>query len=164
MEQKEFEERMSSIQTLEAQAAPLKEEIKRSKDSLINGITNLVSLIEARDKSFNDYLNMLKDFNYSDALTTPTDLFPGIRAISDMVDPEELNQKTQVMKDTAITIESKNKNIDALSTHVIQDLKKTLSNLVELTIEENQIYDLCLDLLKDMDSIYDIGQIARATK
>lgn len=164
MEQKEFEERMSSIQTLGAQAAPLREEIKRSKDSLINGITNLVSLIEARDKGFNDYLNMLKDFNYSDAITTPTDLFPGIRAISDMVDPEELNQKTQIMKDTAISIESKNKNIDALSTHVIQDLKKTLSNLVELTIEENQIYDLCLDLLKDMDSIYDIGQIARATK
>lgn len=164
MEEKEFNSRKGSVDALLAQAQPLRQEINTTMASVSNDISNLVKTLETRDGSFSKYLDYLKDFNYSDAVTTPTDLFPGIRTISDTIDPEELNQKTQNMKELATTIEENHKRVEALGSHALQSLKKVFGILTELMIEENQIYDLDIDILQDLDSIYDIGQIARATK
>ena len=164
MEEKEFNSRKGSVDALLNQALPLRQEITSTMAAVSNDINSLVTTLKARDDSFSEYLGYLKDFNYSDAVTTPTDLFPGIRTISDTLDPEELNQKTEAMKNLATTIEENHKQVEAAGSHALQSLKKVLGILTELMIEENQIYDLNLDILQDLDSIYDIGQIARATK
>jgi len=164
MEEKEFNSRKSSVDALLNQAMPLRQEITSTMTSVSNDINSLITAIRTRDDNFSEYLNYLKDFNYSDAVTTPTDLFPGIRTISDDFDPDELNQKTETMKTLATNIEESHKQVEATGNHALQSLKKVFGILTELMIEENQIYDLNLDILQDLDSIYDIGQIARATK
>lgn len=164
MEEKEFDSKKSSIDSLVSQASPLRQEIITTMTSVSKDINVLVNNFKSRDDMFSRYLDSLKDFNYSDSYTTPTDLFPGIRTISDTIDPEELNKRTEEMKTLASSIEEKNKQIQATASHDVQALKKVLSVLTELIIEENQIYDMNLDILQDLDSIYDIGQIARATK
>ena len=164
MEQKEFDTRMMLSDTLLNQVSPLRQESLNITKSLATDIETYLKIVSERDSKFKEYLNYLKDFNYSDAITTPSDLFPGIRTVADTVDPEELNKKTEAMKELATAIEEGNKQVELLGPHTLQSMRKLFSILSEVLIEENQIYDANLDILQDLDSIYDIGQIAKATK
>ena len=47
---------------------------------------------------------------------------------------------------------------------MITQLKKAISNLADLIIQESQINDMNMDLVKDLDSIYDIGYLKKSTK
>lgn len=164
MEEKEFNQRMGLSDALLAQVTPLRQESLTIINSLSADITKYIQIVTSRDEKFKEYLNYLKDFNYSDEVTTPSDLFPGIRTVADTVDPEELNKKTETMKALATEIEESNKQVELLGPHTLQSMRKLFSVLSEVLIEENQIYDADIDILQDLDSIYDIGQIARATK
>lgn len=164
MEEKEFNQRLSLSDALLTQVTPLRQEALSIINSLSSDITNYIQIVTSRDTKFKEYLNYLKDFNYSDEVTTPSDLFPGIRTVADTVDPEELNKKTETMKSLATSIEESNKQVELLGPHTLQSMRKLFSVLSEVLIEENQIYDADLDILQDLDSIYDIGQIAKATK
>ena len=77
---------------------------------------------------------------------------------------EELNTKTQRMKELAGNINSKTDQIDSLQNMAVLSLKKAISNLSDLIIQETQINDMNMDIVKDLDSIYDIGYLKRATK
>ena len=77
---------------------------------------------------------------------------------------EELNTKTQKMKELAGNINSKTDQIDSLQNMAVLSLKKAISNLSDLIIQETQINDMNMDIVKDLDSIYDIGYLKRATK
>ena len=77
---------------------------------------------------------------------------------------EELNTKTQRMKELAENINSKTDQIDSLQNMAVLSLKKAISNLSDLIIQETQINDMNMDIVKDLDSIYDIGYLKRATK
>ena len=68
------------------------------------------------------------------------------------------------MKNLAMKVEEYNKQAELLGPHILQSMRKLFGLLSEVCIEENQIYDANVDILQDLDSIYDIGQIARATK
>ena len=155
---------MSLADALLTQVTPLRQESLTVINSLSADITKYIQIVTSRDEKFKEYLNYLKDFNYSDEVTTPSDLFPGIRTVADTVDPEELNKKTETMKALATEIEEFNKQVELLGPHTLQSMRKLFSVLSEVLIEENQIYDADIDILQDLDSIYDIGQIARATK
>ena len=90
-------------------------------------------------------------------------MFPGIRTISDTVDLEELNTKTQRMKELAGNINKETDQINSLQDLTLTSLKKAISNLSDLIIQETQINDMNMDIVKDLDSIYDIGYLKRAT-
>ena len=164
MEEKEFSERMTLSDTLLNQVSPMREEAISIGTNLASDISNYMKIVSERDSNFKEYLNYLKDFNYSDEITSPSDLFPGIRTVADTVDPEELNQKTENMKNLSLKVEEYNKQVELLGPHILQSMRKLFGLLSEVLIEENQIYDANIDILQDLDSIYDIGQIARATK
>ena len=68
------------------------------------------------------------------------------------------------MKELAGNINSKTDQIDSLQDMTILSLKKAISNLSDLIIQETQINDMNMDIVKDLDSIYDIGYLKRATK
>ena len=77
---------------------------------------------------------------------------------------EELEKKADTMKAKALEINNNAKKIEVESRDVVVDIKRCLGLLTEYILQTNQIYDFELDLIKDMDSVYDIGMIAKATK
>lgn len=165
MEEKEFNQRQATINELVKNTAPLKANLKKEiSQYLLSSLDTIIKMSSERDEAFIKYMNLLKEFNFTNEITTPSDIFPGIKTISDDYSPEDLNKKTQEMKDYADTINTLSKNLDILTTNALTALRNAIKNLADLSIEENQIYDYCLDTIQDLDSIYDIGQIARATK
>ena len=119
--------------------------------------------LSSRDNLFRKYLKLLQEFQYSDKLTSPSDLFPGIRTAAEMADPQELATKAETMKNTAGQIDNLQKKSSSLNNSIVRGLKRCIAEICEYIQQENQIYDLAIDLLQDADSIYDIGQIAKNT-
>ena len=68
------------------------------------------------------------------------------------------------MKRLAEDINTESEQINSLQDLVVTQLKKAISNLTDLIIQESQINDMNMDLVKDLDSIYDIGYFKKATK
>lgn len=164
MEEREFEERESLISAVENQTQVTRNGLTNLINNyFVESVNALISLMIERDTEFKEYIGVLKDFAYDDKLTSPSDLFPGIRTVSETVDMEELNKKTQILKDNSISISNKSQEIESLIVSVISNLSKAIELLKQLDMEERQVYDLYLNLLKDLDSIYDIGKIARST-
>lgn len=164
MEEKEFEQRKILIQAGSKQATNTRGVLSNIfNDFFLESVKTLISLMQERDEKFAEYIEVLKDFTYGDKLTSPSDLFPGIRTVSDTVDPEELGKKSQMLKDDATDISNKNKEIENLGNSLLSTITKGYNGLKQLCEEEDQVADLYMDLLKDLDSIYDIGRIARAT-
>lgn len=159
----EFNAQINTIKAIDAQSAILRKELVSRNKELSENVNAFVSKVEKRDTSMSQYMDLLKEFSFSDNLTSPSDLFPGIRTTSEMADPEELKSKTNQMKTLANDVSSNNKEIDVMVNAMIVALKKQLSTLIELSKIENQVYDLNMDLLSDMNSVYDIGQLASNT-
>lgn len=163
MNDSEFSTQLNTIKMINAQANNMKSELSSRNDEMFKNVSALVEKLSTRDNSLYDYMGLLKEFSFSDNLTSPSDLFPGIRTVSDMADPDELSQKTNKMKSLADAVDSNNKEIEVIINNLIVTLKKQLSTLIELSKVESQSYDLSMDLLKDLNSVYDIGQLASNT-
>ena len=165
MEEKDFNKNIESIEFLKSQVTASFSEVKASiNENTVKSVESLLNLYKLREKNFKEYLDLLREFNYSDNLLTATDRVPGIRTISDTVDLEELNSKSQKMKGLAEDINNESEQINSLQDIVITQLKKAISNLADLIIQESQINDMNMDLVKDLDSIYDIGYLKKSTK
>ena len=67
------------------------------------------------------------------------------------------------MKELAGNINKETDQINSLQDLTLTSLKKAISNLSDLIIQETQINDMNMDIVKDLDSIYDIGYLKRAT-
>lgn len=163
MEQKEFEAKLNTINFLIEEAKPLKQELAQYIKTAPELCKNILENLQTRDSLFVKYLKDVSQFDYTNDYTTPSDLFPGIRTAAQMRNPEELQKKTEEMKSDAIKITAIANNVSSGGITAINSLKKYLSSLSELMIQENQIYDQCMDLLNKMNSIYEVGQIASAT-
>lgn len=163
MNDSEFTTQLNTIKMISAQADTAQKELSSRNEEMYKNASALVSKLAQRDKSLYEYMDLLKEFSFSDNLTSPSDLFPGIRTVSDMADPEELLSKTNKMKTLADEVSGNNKEVDVIINTLIISYKKQLSTLIELSKLENQSYDLSMDLLKDLNSVYDIGQLASNT-
>ena len=162
MKKNEFDTRMELINTLRTEASKYRDDFKARVQKLTEDIS-VVDTIEQRDELFAKYLEYINKFSYSDSLVSPSDLFPGIRVASDMADPAQLAQEADEMKMQSLQIDNLTQIIDSQSESSMEVLKRLMEDLREYMIRANQIYKEELDLLKDMDSIYDIGQFARNT-
>lgn len=163
MEQKEFDEKLSAINFLLEEAKPLKQEIQQHLKTAPGLCESILKNLQDRDDLFVKYLEDVSQFDYTNEYMTPSDLFPGIRTAAQMRDPEELQRKTEEMKSDAIKITTLANNVNTGGFTAANSLKKCLAALSELMIQENQIYDQCMELLNGMNSIYEVGQIASAT-
>lgn len=163
MDKNEFSKRISLIDSLRVEANKYKNEFVNQLNNLNNNSSDSVKTLETRDEKFYNYLINVSEFNYSDRLTNPSDVFPGIRTISQMIDPEELTTKANEMKDAVSDIDNAN-SLSLLQTkQVISNLRQALSAFSEYMNRSNQIYDLELELLNDLDSIYDISDLKKST-
>lgn len=163
MDKKEFTQRLSLIDSIKKQTPVVKEELVTKANNLPTTINSLLDSIEARDVSFKSYLENIDRFNFIDNDTILSDIFPGLRTTLEMADPEELLKKTEEMKDGALIISTEGKRIDAFKNNALSEIKRCLSLLIEYLKQEEQIFDLEIDLLKDLDSPYDVGQLANMT-
>lgn len=161
MDKNEFDYRISLIDSLKKEAASIKNELDNEIKYINEYGLNFSKNVEEEINMFTEYLNYINEFSFSDNLTTPSDLFPGIRTVSEMANPEEIKKKADTMKEISIKIENNNKIVDTQAKNLNKTFKhgyELFSNYYSLS---NQIYELQLKLLQDMDSIYDIGAIAR---
>lgn len=163
MDKNEFNKRISLIDSLRVEANKYKDEFISQLNNLNNNASDSLKTLGIRDEKFYKYLINVSEFNYSDKLTNPSDIFPGIRTLSQMIDPEELTTKANEMKDAVSDIDNAN-SISLLQTkQVVSNLRQALSAFSEYMNRTNQIYDLELELLDDLDSIYDVSDLKKST-
>ena len=162
MEKREFDQHYSLINQLREEANKYRNEFKNQLESLNKNASDALKNLEIRDVNFLQYLKDVSDFNYSDKFTTPADLFPGIRTTSQMIDPEELESKVTAMKNAATDIDNANKVSLLQTKQVMSNIRQALAAFSEYMIRSNQIYDIEVELLEDMDSIYDISDLKKS--
>lgn len=164
MDQNEFNQRIKLVNDIIKQSAILRNEILSKNKILPVSINSLIESLSARDTSFTDYLKYIKEFNFTEESSPPAlDFFPGLRTTINKEDPEELEQKSNIMKASAQQIDNQSKRSNSLKEGVLGEYKRLLSSLIEYLKQEDRIYELQMDLLKDLDSPYDIGQVAKNT-
>ena len=163
MNKLEFEEKYKLIKSLRVAAKDLRLEINGKAGSLPQTLKSLLSSLQNRDAAFDQYTKTLSDFEFSQDELTPLSQFPGVTIIKSIENPQELAQKTETMKRQAFQVKNEAKKAEAYKQHAVQDLKRLLNAIVEYSIQVDQIYELELELLQDMDSVYDVGDIKSAS-
>ena len=163
MNEKEFTGRLSTIQHLIKASEELEASIKAIISIIASSGNRVLTLSKERDDKFIQYLEKQKELGFSDNLITPSDLFPGIQTAMDMANPEKLLQDTEMLKQAAADITNIVNEVNAENKTVISSLKNCINQISEYIIQKNEIYDLCIELLKDSDSIYDVGHLASNT-
>lgn len=164
MNQRELTDKLNIINVMDKQSSSLRRDLSQLLDAtFIESVKALIRGYESRDTKFIEYIKLLEELNFSDEITTPGDIFPGIRTIADSVDIEELNARVSKLKELSEIINSRNSEIESLEDFVLQSLRKAIVGLSEVAIQEEKLYDECLDMTKQLDSIYDIGTIKSAT-
>lgn len=164
MEKYEFDQQVALINSIRAEALKYRNEFINQLNSLASNSKESLDTLEERDEKFMKYLEDLDDFSYSDKYTSPSDLFPGIRTVSDMADPEETRKKTEEMKIISGEIDNANKVAALQVKQTSSCLRQALDAFSEYITRANQIYDLELQLLEDMDSIYDISLLKKSIR
>ena len=159
MEKREFDNSLKIINDEIKIAKKLNDEITSKLESSMSDIKEYLTSMDSRDSSLINYINSLEEFNFSDVMSVPLDLFPGIRTAKDMSDPEELKKKADTMKNYAYEVESVVKKNDSPSNSVSLAMTSLFKMIKEYSIKENQIYELCVELLHKLNSIYDISNI-----
>lgn len=163
MEKREFDQQMSLINSMRTEAFKYRDEFINQINSLNKNAGDLLETLKNRDENFIKYLNDLNDFSYSDKFTSPSDLFPGIRTVSSMADPEETKAKAEEMKLLSGEIDNSNKVSSLQIKQASSNLRQALDAFSEYVNRTNQIYDIELELLEKMDSIYDISNLKKST-
>lgn len=161
IEKREFDQRITAIQSLRTEAMKFKSEFAEKVNSLTANANAMIETLSKRDDKFFEYLYDVSEFSYSD-LTVSSELFPGVRTVSEMADPEEMKAKTDKMKTAVSEIENTGNLSSLQSNNVRSDLKYIQYYFDRYVTLLNQIYDLECELLEDMDSIYDISDIRRS--
>lgn len=161
MNKKEFDARQSLINNMRDQAIRYKEILDNEICTTSKELGDVARLLKIREESLRKYINFLKDFSYDDSLTVPSDLFPGIRTASQSADPEDLRLKSEEMKQLAFEVNSSADLFEGESKSTLKRLRNLLDSYVECIKKYNQLYELEIELIKDMDSVYDVGLIAR---
>lgn len=158
MEQKLFTQNKAILDNI-------KEMNKVNKDSISNFIGVVpkelevfLETIERRDQMLLKYIDYIEKFNFSEEYTVPS-VFPGIRTHAENVSIDTLNDAKTEMKETAKDIGLLNKQIADLSTSILQNIKKLFSSYVDYNTQENNFFDFAKDILREMDSVYDIGNL-----
>lgn len=163
MDKSQFDIQNNYIENLRKEAERFRNDYISKLKQLISSSNILLKNLKDRDSKFVEYINLVEEFSFSDTLTSPSDLFPGIRTASEMADPQELADKASKMKNLADEVTAISKLTDGESRGITNQIKQCLNSLTEYVILSNQIYDAQLSLLQDLDSVYDIGSIARNT-
>lgn len=161
MDKKDYTQKINLINSLRSVSENQAKSIKSKIDSLPTDVKGTVDNFLKRSGEFVQYLDYIKDFSFGGEEGINSDLFPGIKTTLANIDPQELEQKSEAMKNYSRNITAYNKKADFLREQSYRTIKSLFKELVEFIESEEEIYETELDLLKDMDSPYDVGQIAR---
>ena len=76
MEERDFNNSIDNVEFIKKQVTTSFTEVKASiNENTLNSVNSLLSLYQTREKDFKEYLELLREFNYSDNLLSPTDMF-----------------------------------------------------------------------------------------
>ena len=163
MDKSEYTKKMEVINGLKQVAAKQAKDINSKADFLPDNIKGLVDVLLKRSGDFVEYLKYIKDFSFTDLGVASTSLFPGLAPTLENIDTEELQQTSEKMRQYSINITSATKKSDYMKDQSYKVIKLLFNALADFVETEEQIYELELELLKEIDSPYDIGAIASNT-
>ena len=159
--QDEYKERLETINSFIKDTETYKKSILDFSATIYEKCQSVLDKIDQRNNSLSQYIKAMNEFETSDKLTSPSDLFPGIRTAAEASDPEVLKQKADEMKSLSSKASNLNSDLRNSLVGTFQDLQQLFKVYQEYSIRENQIYDMWMELAKDMNSIYDVGLLAR---
>lgn len=160
MEKNDFTQRTALINDIQKQIGKERVEIERQRDMVTSLVNDVVNLASKRDTLYSKYLNFINELSF-DIPTVSSDLFPGIKPTLNSVDLNDLQKKADTMKQYAQDIDSLNHRYGFAKASCVKTLKSLLSTMLNVINQEDQIQDLSTTLLYDLDSPYDVGQLAR---
>lgn len=163
MDKSEYTKKMEVINGLKQVAAKQAKDINSKADFLPDNIKGLVNVLLKRSGDFTEYLKYIKDFSFTDPGVVSSSLFPGITSSLENIDTEELQQSSEKMRQYSLNITSATKKSDYMKDQSYKVIKLLFNALADFVETEEQIYELELELLKEMDSPYDVGALASNT-
>lgn len=159
----EYDAKYKLIRDLRNSSVSLKNEINQKLKTLPAIGVSFLESAKGRDKAFDNYTNLLSEFQFAEDELAPLTQFPGIAVSKSVQNPQELERKTEMMKQAAFEVKNDAKKTEAYKQHIIQDLKRLINAVIEYSLQMDQIYELELELLQDLDSVYDIGELKSAS-
>lgn len=167
MDESDFTRRLQYITEIENQIKDLKKDFNSLLILLPSKLKGLIEASDQRDLNFKDYIQEIRKLSNNDnnsSLPTPVSLFPGVRPSLDNIDFENLKKVSSKMESEAQEIELQNKEFELYKVNDLKELKSLLNKYIEIIQQEDLLYEEELKLLRDLDSPYDVGQVAYNTQ
>lgn len=158
MEQKVFNQNKAILDNIKELNKVNKDNISSFIGVVPKELEIFLETTERRDQMLKKYIDYIEKFNFSEEYTIPS-VFPGIRTHAENVSIDTLNDIKTEMRETANDIGLLNKQIADLSTSILQNIKKLFTSYVDYNTQENNFFDFAKDILREMDSVYDIGNL-----
>lgn len=127
-----------------------------SKSNIEKNISSYLQNLNTLQDTYEKYINLLSEFQYSDNLTVSNNVFPGIRSINPNLDTNKLNNITNTMKSYVDIIKTSNNNINLQHVSIIQQLKSLIKQLSDLKVYYDNLITTDNNLISDIDSVYNI--------
>lgn len=159
MEQKIFNKNKEILEGILDISKVNKTTISNLCEQLPTEIAKYLKLLEERDTTIQKYIEYIDKFNFSDEYTSPS-VFPGIRTHSENIDLNTIKEIKENMLEMAKSISSNHTQLENLSLAILQNLKSLFTNYVNLNNTESNFFTEARNFLKELDSVYDIGNLA----
>ena len=106
------------------------------------------------------YAEMLGKYQGNNSLS-PLDVFPGIHTTSSLYDSEDMQKDTKEMTALANQIKQALTTIQKDEDFLVSDAKELVRNLTPYLKSSSDIRDALQELLEQLDSVYDVGMLAK---
>lgn len=159
MEQKLFNQNKAILDSIIETNKINESSLKTLLDTLPKELNSYITMISERDKNIKKYIDYVDMFSFSDEYTSPS-VFPGIRQPSENISKEKMLEIKNEMLSMAQEISSSQKKIEGLSNAILINLKSTFKHFVEYSNNEANFFLESRNLLKELDSVYDIGNLS----
>lgn len=153
--QEEFENGCSAIEENLKLEVQRRTKLTDTVNELVEALRGLYKSLDERNKELNDYVTNLKKVAFTQTVAS-NDVFPGIRTVNIQANISDMEKTTSDMKAEITKINSASNIIskqEADSLNALKDLSIHLKAYEDIVSE---IYDSQMDLLDQLDSVYDI--------
>ena len=131
-----------------------------SLDEVRASVTKLGSLINSKVSNYKVYLDAMATLGYSDDYYQPSEYFKGIRTLKQSVNTQDLQNLGNNMNSAASEIKRVSPEIDAEIEVTLERIKAIYNVLKAYIAQYEEIDDKLRNLFKQMNSIYDSGNLS----
>lgn len=161
MEQREYQAGIKEIERCYASVADRRKTMTSIFNDAAAALQNYFGTEAKSWKSFLDYSKNLEKISYSGDVTGASDVFPGIRTVDLENTIEDMVQIQEEMRQQADDYDTSTDELARLQHTAETNLKQLYDLLKDYFEGSNEVVDKEHDLLKDLDSVYDIRYLKK---